>query len=414
MSFELGVETEIYVFRQESLDAPNGPLQPIQRSGNLWPTPAYDLEVSLDLMPFLDPMVRYMTETGFGVFSFDAEGGEGQVEFDFAHAPVLDMADRLTLFRLMAKQVAKESGLAVTFMPKPWSGAWGSGAHFNMSLTDLESGANLFRSEEDPRGFGWSRDAYAFAAGLIRHAGALAAVATPTVNSFKRLTPELARGEVSWAPIWAAYGINNRSCMLRFPGNRPALENRAVDSAANAYVTAAMMLAAGLEGIEAGLDPGDPTHERAYGEAPVGAGGAPAAQPARGHRRLRRGPAHLRGLPGRVRGRLHRHEAARVGGVPRRGRRVGAPALPDPVLTRPRRPPRRAHAIPVSSGSSYHRTRSPTRARSLKRRDFGARCRASPSARQRSATGGCSSASRCSVAVTVRHSPQSSPVSRAT
>ncbi len=266
--FELGVEPEIYVFRADSLDAASGRQQPIAPSGDLWPTPAYDLEVSLDLMPFLDPMVRYMTETGFGVFSFDAEGGEGQVEFDFAHAPVLEMADRLTLFRLMAKQVAKESGLAVTFMPKPWSGAWGSGAHFNMSLTDLETGANTFRSAEDPRGAGWSRDAYAFAGGLIRHAAALAAVATPTVNSFKRLTPELSRGEVSWAPIWAAYGFNNRSCMLRLPANRPAIENRAVDSAANTYVTAAMMLAAGLEGIEAGLDPGEATVERAYGEAP--------------------------------------------------------------------------------------------------------------------------------------------------
>jgi len=268
MSFELGVETELYVFRAESLDSPNGPLQPIQRSGNLWPTPAYDLEVELDLMPFLDPMVRYMNETGFGVYSFDAEGGEAQVEFDFAHAPVLEMADRLTLFRLMAKQVAKEAGLAVTFMPKPWSGAWGSGAHFNMSLTDLDTGINRFRSEDDPRGLGWSREAYAFAAGIIRHAAGLAAVATPTVNSYKRLTPELARGEVSWAPIWAAYGFNNRSCMLRLPANRPALENRAVDSAANVYITAAMMLAAGLDGIEAELDPGEPTLERAYGEAP--------------------------------------------------------------------------------------------------------------------------------------------------
>jgi glutamine synthetase len=190
------------------------------------------------------------------------------VEFDFAHAPVLEMADRLTLFRLMAKQVAKESGLAVTFMPKPWTGAWGSGAHFNMSLVDLESGVNLFPAEDDPRGFGWSPAAYGFAAGIIRHARSLAAVATPTVNSFKRLTPQLAHGEVSWAPIWAAYGVNNRSCMLRFPKNRPALENRAVDSAANVYVTAAMMLAAGLEGMEAGLDPGDPIEARAYGEAP--------------------------------------------------------------------------------------------------------------------------------------------------
>jgi glutamine synthetase len=221
LSLELGVETEIYVFRQEGFDSVHAPLEPIHRSGRLWPTPAYDLEAALDLMPFLDPMVHYMNEAGFGVFSFDTEGDDGQVEFDFAHAPVLELSDRLTLFRLMAKQVAKESGLAVTFMPKPRSGAWGSGAHFNMSLVDLESGTNVFLDDKDSRGLGWSANAYGFAAGLIRHARSLAAVATPTVNSFKRLTPELARGEVSWAPIWAAYGVNNRSCMLRFPKKPP-------------------------------------------------------------------------------------------------------------------------------------------------------------------------------------------------
>jgi glutamine synthetase len=263
-TFNLGVETEIYVFKEESIGRADGYLEPMARSGSLKPTQAYDIEAELDAMQFLDPMVRYMNETGFGVFSFDAEGGDAQYEFDFEYAPALEMADRLTFFRLMVRQVAKELGLVASFMPKPYTGAWGSGAHFNMSLADVESGANLFRDVDDARGRGWSKTAYAFVAGIMKHARALAAVATPTVNSYKRLAPRLADGTVSWAPVWVAYGDNNRSCMLRLPRNRPCVENRGVDSAANTHVTAALMLAAGLEGIRDRLDPGEPIEDLTY------------------------------------------------------------------------------------------------------------------------------------------------------
>jgi glutamine synthetase len=264
VSLNLGVEVELFAFKPESLDRADGYLVPMARSGELDPTPAYDVEVAMDAMAFLEPMARYLDETGFGLFSFDTEGGDAQYEFDFTYAPVLEMADRTAFFRLMAKQVAKQAGLLVTFMPKPYSEAWGSGAHFNMSLEDIETGANLFRDPEDARGKGWSKQAYAFLAGIIRHARAIAAVATPTVNSYKRLAPRLADGTISWAPTYAAYGDNNRSCMLRLPRNRPAIENRGVDSAANTYVTSALMLAAGLEGIRLGLDPGDPVEDQTY------------------------------------------------------------------------------------------------------------------------------------------------------
>ncbi len=262
LRFNLGVETEFYAFRAP--DDPTGPLVPMAPSGLLRPTPAYDIESTLDAMCFLDRMVEAMQELGFGVFSFDHEGGDGQFEFDFGYAPALQTADRITLFRLMAKQVAKQCGLLATFMPKPVTGGWGSGHHYNMSLEDLESGQNLFRDEDDPSGRGWSKTAYSFTAGIMRHARSLAALATPTVNSYKRLAPRLADGSISWAPQWAAYGHNNRSCMLRLPVNRPAIENRGVDSAANTYLTSALMLAAGLEGIAQGLDPGEPVDGATY------------------------------------------------------------------------------------------------------------------------------------------------------
>ncbi|HEY5491968.1 MAG TPA: hypothetical protein VIK25_12320, partial [Gemmatimonadaceae bacterium] len=274
----LGIEAEFYAFRADAVEralSGDGYLTPIARSGAAKPTPAYDLESTIDAMPFLHDMARHMQETGFGLFSFDHEGGEGQFEFDFDYAPALEMADRITLFRLLARQVAKSHGLVATFMPKPYSASWGSGHHYNMSLSDVESGANLFRDSDDPTGKGWSKTAYSFVAGILRHARSIAAVATPTVNSYKRLAPRLADGSISWAPVWAAYGDNNRSCMLRLPHNRPAIENRAVDSAANTHLAAALMLAAGLEGIAEGLLPGDPAHTATY--AWEGSGGAGAA-----------------------------------------------------------------------------------------------------------------------------------------
>jgi glutamine synthetase len=290
LTCNLGVETELFVFQPESVGRQDGYLEPMTLSGKLRPTQAYDAESVMDALPFLDPMAKYMTETGFGLFSFDAEGGDAQYEFDFDYAPVLAMADRISFFRLMVKQVAKQAGLIATFMPKPYTDAWGSGHHFNMSLENVETGANLFRDADDAdytrgRARGWSKLAYSFVAGIIRHARAIAAVATPTVNSYKRLASRLADGSVSWAPIYAAYGDNNRSCMLRLPRNRPAIENRAVDSAANTYLASALMLAAGLEGVRLGLDPGEPVEELTYdwAERP----GAPGAGGAAGGARVR-------------------------------------------------------------------------------------------------------------------------------
>jgi glutamine synthetase len=261
--FLVGIECEVYMVRADAV-GPVGYLQPIMPSGSLKPTPAYDIEVSLDSLGLLDEMVCALNQAGFDVFSFDAEGGDGQYEFDFHHRSALDMADKLTFFRVAAKQIAKQHGLVTTFMPKPYTEAWGSGAHYNMSLSDFESGANLFRDPEDARGRGWSKTAYGFVAGILRHAAALSAICAPTVNSYKRLTERLPDGTNSWAPVWATYGDNNRSCLLRLPRNRPCLEDRGVDSAANPYLTAAFLLAAGLEGVREGLDPGDPVEGLTY------------------------------------------------------------------------------------------------------------------------------------------------------
>jgi len=160
----------------------------------------------------------------------------------------------------MAKHVARTLGCIATFMPKPWSDAFGSGAHFNISLAGLESGDNLFKAAAGgtSRGdHGYTDLAYHFTAGLLRHAEAITAVACPTVNSYKRLEPYGRMGEMSWAPVYRAYGHNNRTLMCRLPAGRHCLELRTADSACNTYLAAGLAVAAGLEGVREKLDPGE-------------------------------------------------------------------------------------------------------------------------------------------------------------
>jgi glutamine synthetase len=262
--FMLGIEPEFYVLRRNE----HGKIVPYHPN-DVGPCWAYDVEATLDSMPLLETLERYVTELGWEMGSFDHEGGHGQYELDFGYADVLTMADRFTFLRLMLKEVAKRHGAFATFMPKPFIHDFRSGAHFNMSFVDADTGENLMRDENDPRGTGFSPLAYSFTAGILRHAGAITAVACPTVNSYKGLIshgidPTGMARDMSWAPVYMTYGDNNRSAMLRLPNNRPALENRAVDPATNVYWAAAIHVAAGLQGIQQQLDPGDPTNANLY------------------------------------------------------------------------------------------------------------------------------------------------------
>jgi glutamine synthetase len=263
----MGVEPEFYVMR---------------RNGEHWdpwidedtinkPTRGYDIETTMLADPFLEPMVEYMNELGWDVYSFDHEGGDGQYEFDFRYTDVLTMADRMVLFRLMAKHVARTLGCVASFMPKPTQTSFGSGAHLNLSLADKETGRNVFERHAPTDGStriavedGYDEVAYQFTAGVLEHAGAITAVLAPTVNSYKRLLPRGLMNEISWAPVYRAYGYNNRTLMLRLPVNRRCLEVRIADSAANLYLGTTLVLAAGLDGIRRQLKPGDPVNIDTY------------------------------------------------------------------------------------------------------------------------------------------------------
>lgn len=257
-SFNLGIETEFFVLKRNGA----GDLVPFSERDSL-DKPAYDVRGLLDNLPWLDELVQAMNGLGWGVYSFDHEDGPGQFETDFDYAEVLTMADRLTFFKLMAKEIAHRHGLIATFMPKPFGDRTGSGAHYNMSLADRTSGENLF---VDPEGkpAAVSRLAEHFIAGILRHAAAICAVIAPTVNSYKRLVAQGSMSGFTWAPVFVCYGNNNRTNMLRIPSPGGRVECRAADISCNPYLGGAMILAAGLEGIREQLDPGDPNLVNAY------------------------------------------------------------------------------------------------------------------------------------------------------
>ncbi len=253
----LGIEPEFYLYRPENLTRDG--FGELTATGAIEPSPAYDVETMYDASAFLDEVVVMMKQIGLDAFAMGAEGGVGQFEIDFFYKDLLEMADRVTLFKLMIHQVAKQHGLAVSFMPKPFANLWGSGAHFNMGLYSLaQPETSVLRlGDSDVRGESeWSKESRYFIGGILKHARALTAITNPLVNSYKRLTPRLVDGSVSWAPIKIAYGPNNRSCMIRMPENRPAIEVRNPDASANVYLAGAFLLAAGLDGIEHEIDPG--------------------------------------------------------------------------------------------------------------------------------------------------------------
>jgi glutamine synthetase len=257
--FNLGIETEFFILRHTA-DGGFGVISERDRLDK----PAYDVRTLLDYYPVIDELVSAMNRLGWDVFSFDHEDAVGQFETDFAYADALVMADRFTFFRFMAHEIARKHGYFASFMPKIWVNRTGSGAHFNMSLAGLDSGRNLFEDPSDVRSCGLSKLGYQFIAGVLRHAGAICAVAAPLVNSYKRLILKGSMSGYTWAPVYICYGGNNRTNMLRIPMGGGRVECRMPDIACNLYLAAAMIVSAGLEGIREALDPGAPHMENMY------------------------------------------------------------------------------------------------------------------------------------------------------
>lgn len=266
-TLHLGIEPEFYVLEE---DPDTGALVPLASTRFSGPNACYDMRSTVESDVFLSPMARHLEALGWGLYSYDQECGRGQHEFDFGHADALTSADRLVFFRFLAEEVARSIGARALFTAKPFADDFRSGAHFNMSLVN-EAGLNVFDSAQSGPGELAGRHglplpdaAYHFTAGLLAHAGAITAVACPTHNSYQGLLAQGALADFSWAPVLVAYGDNNRSAMIRAPLNRPCIENRAVDMSVNPHLAAAIMLHAGLDGIERKLDPGEPFNTDLY------------------------------------------------------------------------------------------------------------------------------------------------------
>jgi glutamine synthetase len=259
--FNLGIECEVFVVKldeQGRLHIPN-PDDNLVKS-------CYDVKLFLDRFGWLDKMASTINALGWDLYSLDHEDANSQFEFDFKYADALTMCDRYIFFRTMAKHYAAEEGLLATFMPKPFPDKTGNGAHFNMSLRDLQTGKNLFACDpkDDPRGLGLTPMAYSFIAGILRHGRAICAAFAPTVNSYKRLVRRGLMSYYSWAPVFNSFGTNNRTNSIRVPMGGGRCESRNADSACNPYLAATLALAAGLEGIREKLDPGHPQEDNLY------------------------------------------------------------------------------------------------------------------------------------------------------
>lgn len=255
-SFNVGTEAEFMLLKQRD-DGDYAPWDSLDTLGK----PCYDLRALHRNLDVITTVVTYMQELGWDPYAADHEDATCQFELNWLYGPGLTTPDRHTFFKWMAKTVAEQNGLMATFMPKPFAHLTGNGAHHHTSLWDSENKENLFLDDLDENGL--SQLAYWFIGGLLDHAPALAAVTSPIVNSYKRLTRGAPRSGATWAPVYITYGGSNRTQMIRIPGPG-RIENRIVDGAANPYLACAAMLAAGMDGIDRQIDPGPRNDDNLY------------------------------------------------------------------------------------------------------------------------------------------------------
>ena len=252
-SFNIGPEPEFFLFKTDEKGNPTTEVNDNENYFDMEPADAGE-NCRRDIVLALEKM-------GFDVEAAHHEVAPGQHEVDFKYANALEAADNIQTFKFVVKSVAKKHGLHATFMPKPLSGINGSGMHTNMSLFDKD-GNNAFYDPDDPQGYRLSKVAKRYLAGLLKYAPEFCAITNQHVNSYKRL---IAGGE---APIYLSWARSNRSTLVRVPGYRPAsegacrLELRSPDPSANPYLAFAVMLAAGLAGIEEELELQEPNEDQ--------------------------------------------------------------------------------------------------------------------------------------------------------
>lgn len=231
-------EIEFYLFRGKTEDV--GEPEPVDHVGY------FDQSASGPGYDFRRNAITMLESMGISVEFSHHEDGPGQQEIDLRYADALSTADNIMTFKLVIKEVALQEGVRASFMPKPLRDHPGSGMHTHLSL--FEGDRNAFY--EAGAEYQLSKTGRCFIAGILKHAPEFTAITNQYVNSYKRLT---GGGE---APAYICWGHNNRSALVRIPMYKPdkgqstRIEYRALDSAANPYLAYAVLLAAGLKGIE--------------------------------------------------------------------------------------------------------------------------------------------------------------------
>ena len=244
LGFTFYTHPEIEFYLLEGKPSPGESPVPIDDGGYFDHTPT---SVGQD---FRRNAIQVLEAMGISVEFSHHEGGPGQQEIDLRYADALSTADNLMTFRTVIKETALEQGLYATFMPKPFAQFPGSGMHTHLSL--FEGDRNAFH--EPGSEYQLSKVGRSFIAGLLRHAGEITAVTNQWVNSYKRLYGG------AEAPAYVCWGHNNRSAMVRVPMYKPQkgqstrIEVRTLDPAANPYLAFALLLAAGLKGIDEGYE----------------------------------------------------------------------------------------------------------------------------------------------------------------
>src|SRR5947209_1635105 len=212
----------------------------------------YTVGHTADRLGILEDMLETSVALGLNAFAANQEYGRGQFEINLRHSEAMDSADRAFLFKTLVKEMAARQNLLATFMGKPWNDDEGSGFHLHVSLAG-DSNPNMF---VDPSGEdGLSEITRHFIAGILEHARALMAFLNPTVNAYRRLTPE------SLVPTRVNWGHDNRFTFIRVPqerGRGTRVEIRVADGAASPHLAYAAALLAGLDGIRRRLTPPPP------------------------------------------------------------------------------------------------------------------------------------------------------------
>jgi glutamine synthetase len=248
--FKTGPELEFFLFKKN-----DNKIEPNDVGGY------FDLSMD-EAYEVRREMTIALEKFGIDVEASHHEVAVGQHEIDFKYDEALKTADNAITFRFVLKAIAAKYGLHATFMPKPIQGINGSGMHVHQSLFRLDNGENAFYDPAHP--YNLSTVALSYIAGQLQHIKAMSAILSPTVNSYKRLTPGYE------APVYISWAKNNRSALIRIPrfakGNTKATraELRSPDPACNIYLTFAVMLKAGLSGIKSSAVPPQPVEEDLY------------------------------------------------------------------------------------------------------------------------------------------------------